>query len=58
MAGILTNPRRGQIATKTSLSGPLDAPQTSIVDVMLRLVQNAFFKAILPGLERGDEKRD
>ena len=49
---ILRNQPRDQIATETSLSGPLDNPQTSTLQVIGKLVQNAFFKAILPGLER------
>src|SRR5262249_36630974 len=50
---ILTNPPRDQIATKTDLSGPLAEPHTSILQIAGNLVRNAFFKAILPGLERG-----
>jgi len=49
---ILRNQPRDQVATETSLSGPLDNPQTSTLQVIGKLVQNAFFKAILPGLER------
>ena len=49
---ILTNPPRDQIATKTDLSGPLENPQASILQITGNLVRNAFFKAILPGLER------
>jgi len=49
---ILTNPPRDQIATKTDLSGPLDNPHTSILQITGNLVRNAFFKAILPGLDR------
>jgi len=41
------------------VSGRIDSPQVSVVDVVLRLVQNAFFKAILPGfdLESGRAER-
>ena len=48
---VLTNQPRDQIATETSLSGPLENPQTSVLEVIGGLVQNAFFKAILPGLK-------
>jgi hypothetical protein len=48
---VLTNPPRDQIATETSLSGPLDNPKTSVLDVIGGLVRNAFFKAVLPGLK-------
>jgi len=49
---ILKNHPRKDVATKADISGPLDSPQTSTWQVLVRLVQNAFFKAILPGLER------
>jgi len=49
---ILKNHPRKDVATKADISGPLDSPQTSTWQVLVRLVQNAFFRAILPGLER------
>ncbi len=52
VATALTNPPRDQVATKTDLSGPLDDPHTSVLQIAGNLVRNAFFKAILPGLER------
>jgi hypothetical protein len=33
------------------LSGRLDNPNVSIIETIVRLVQNAFFKAILPGFD-------
>jgi hypothetical protein len=51
VATVLKNPPRDQIATETRLSGPLENPKTSILQVLGGLVQNAFFKAILPGLK-------
>ena len=49
---ILTNPPHDQIATKTDLSGPLANPHASILQITGNLVRNAFFNAILPGLDR------
>ena len=49
---ILKNHPRKDVATKADISGPLDSPQTSTWQVLVRLVENAFFKAIVPGLER------
>jgi hypothetical protein len=40
------------VATRVDISGPIDAPQSSTVEAIVKLVQNAFFKAILPGFER------
>jgi len=51
VATILKNPPRKEVATETRLSGRLDNPQTSIWQVFTGLIQNAFFKAILPGLK-------
>jgi len=48
---ILQNRPREEVATRVELSGPLDKPSTSILDTILGLVQNAFFKAILPGFD-------
>jgi hypothetical protein len=41
----------GQVATKTDVSGPVENPQASTWQVLEKLVENAFFKAILPGFE-------
>lgn len=49
---LLKNKKRDEVATKADLSGRLDDPETSSWQVVVRLLQNAFFKAILPGLER------
>jgi Domain of Unknown Function (DUF748) len=51
-AKILKNRPRGEVATKTEISGRIDNPQTSIVQIVSRLIENAFFKAILPGFDR------
>jgi Domain of Unknown Function (DUF748) len=51
-AKILKNRPRKEVATVVDISGPIDSPQTSTGQVLVRLVQNAFFKAILPGFER------
>jgi len=50
LAKVLEN-SRGEVSTKTDLSGTLDDPQTSTWQIVLGLIQNAFFKAILPGFE-------
>ena len=49
---VLKNRPRKEVATVANVSGPLESPQTSTWDVLIRLVQNAFIKAILPGFER------
>jgi hypothetical protein len=52
IAGLLQNRPREEVATQTSISGDIESPQTSTWETVLRLVQNAFFKAILPGFDR------
>jgi Domain of Unknown Function (DUF748) len=51
-AKILKNRPRREVATKVELTGRLDNPQTSIVQIVAGLVQNAFIRAILPGFDR------
>ena len=43
---------RNEVATKADLSGPIGNPRTNTWDAVAKLLQNAFFKAILPGLEK------
>jgi hypothetical protein len=52
ISALLTNTPRQEVATQTTVSGDIESPETSTWETMLRLVQNAFFKAILPGFER------
>ena len=51
VAKLLENRNREQLATKADISGRIDNPDVSAVDMVIRLVQNAFFKAILPGFD-------
>jgi hypothetical protein len=50
--GMFENKPRDEAATVTDLSGPVENPQADTWQVVGKLVQNAFFKAILPGFER------
>jgi hypothetical protein len=52
VAKLLENTSRDEVATKTTVSGRLDKPQTSAAETIVRLIQNAFFQAILPGFDR------
>ena len=51
LAEILKNTPRDEVATKTDLSGTVENPQASTWELVLTLFQNAFFDAVLPGLE-------
>jgi len=49
---LLKNRPRQQVATETNISGPLEDPRANTAQIIVNLVRNAFFKAILPGFER------
>jgi hypothetical protein len=42
---------RGEVATKADVTGPVENPQASTWEVVATLFTNAFFDAVLPGLE-------
>jgi hypothetical protein len=48
---ILKNHSRGEVVTVATISGQLDQPQFDRWEIVGRLLQNAFFKAILPGFD-------
>jgi hypothetical protein len=48
---VMKNVPRKEVATKVDISGPVENPQYSTLQIVVRVVQNAFFKAILPGFE-------
>jgi uncharacterized protein DUF748 len=52
MAALLKNGSRKEVATKADISGQTKDPQTDTLQVVVRLIQNAFFEAIRPGFER------
>jgi hypothetical protein len=51
LAHLLRNRGTQQVATRADISGPLAAARTSAMEVFGGLLRNAFFKAILPGLD-------
>ncbi len=58
VATLLENRPRDEVATRADLSGPIENPNASTLQIVIGLIQNAFFKAIVPGLEharRGGE---
>jgi len=54
---LLENPRTG-VATKADISGFLASPETSTWQIIINLIQNAFFKSILPGFEKEVNKSE
>ena len=53
---VLENRLRNEVATKGELSGPATSPTMSTWQVVTKLIQNAFFKAILPVLKERQKK--
>lgn len=52
LSHVLENEPREQVATVADISGTLEDPDTGAWPIFVRLVSNAFVKAILPGFER------
>ncbi len=52
LSWVFQNTPRDEVATTIPISGKLSNPETSTWETIIGLVQNAFFKAILPGFER------
>ena len=52
VAKVFKNRKRDEVATIGKLEGPLQNPKASTWEVLVNLVRNAFFEAILPGFER------
>ena len=48
---LLKNTPRKEVATVATISGPVEDIKAHIVEVVVKLLQNAFFKAILPGFD-------
>ena len=53
VASILKGGPRGEVAAKVKISGTLNKPHTSRWQIVGQLVRNAFFKAIIPGFDKG-----
>jgi hypothetical protein len=51
VARLLENRQREEVATKASIQGPVGNAGASTWQVIGRLIQNAFFRAILPGFD-------
>lgn len=51
VTALLENEPRDEVATHSDMSGPVDNPRADTWEIIGTLIQNAFFKAILPGFE-------
>ncbi len=57
VADLLENQEREEVATRADVSGPVGNPDTSTLQIIGRLIENAFFRAILPGFEEEAGRR-
>jgi hypothetical protein len=53
VAKLLQNRPRQEVATKADISGLVEKPRTSTLQIIIQLIKNAFIKAILPSFEQG-----
>jgi len=52
VANLPESRHRDEVAAKADVSGPVGNPRISGWQIIGRLIQNAFFKTILPGFEK------
>jgi hypothetical protein len=46
----------GELATRAELSGPVAHPQASTWQIVVGLLRNAFWRALVPGADRQDRQ--
>jgi hypothetical protein len=55
---LLESRKRGEVAAKADISGPVENPRMSNWQIVGKLIENAFFKAILPEFENVASKAE
>ena len=55
---LLENQPRDEVVTVAEISGPLENPDSSLWEIVVRLLRNAFVDAILPGFDREFENAE
>jgi hypothetical protein len=53
---VLENRFHGEVATRAELSGPVEHPQASTWQIVAGLLRNAFWQAIVPGVDRQERR--
>ncbi len=56
VARLLESRHRHEVAAKADISGPVEKPRISNWQILGKLIENAFFKTILPGFEKEASK--
>jgi hypothetical protein len=52
LSTLLKNKKRQEVVTVADISGPVSSPHASAWEIISKLLENAFIKAIFPGFER------
>lgn len=52
VAHLLESRHRREVAARADISGPVSQPRISNWQIVGKLIENAFFKTILPGFEK------
>ncbi len=52
LSGLFENKKEDRVATVARISGPVGNPDSSVWQILGKVLENAFVKAILPGFER------
>ncbi len=52
LTDLFKNTPRDQVATETTITGPLTDPRADTWEVLVNLMKNGFFKAIIPGFKK------
>ncbi len=58
VAVVFRNSVRKEVATRAEISGPLESPHASTWQIIGKFIENAFFRAILPGFDASDGRHD
>lgn len=53
---LLENRSKQEVATKVIIKGKVDNPETSTWQIIGQLIKNAFFKALLPGFDKKNDR--
>jgi hypothetical protein len=56
VANLLESRHRHEVAARADISGPVEKPRISNWQIVGKLIENAFFKTILPGFEKEASK--
>ena len=57
IAKLFQNPSRDEMGTRVHIEGPIASPKVGTWEAVVQLIENAFYKAILPGFDRPVRRR-